>query len=251
MVFFANLILLVIAVPSYLYVDSLIPKTASFQVTDLIIDQTWIQVGEPAQISVNVTNVGDETSNYTVTLIIDDEPIATKTVQLSGLETATLDFTATGITEGDHTVKIGDLTGSLKVTMEAPTRPAEIQVTDLGVSWTEAAVGETLIVSATATNIGDEGGSFSLDLFVNGEKRETRNIQLGSGETTTVEFEVVEAVEGTYVVKVRDLTKSFEITSEAQPVKPAEFQVTALEVSPSLVLANEVVSVSVKVTNVG
>jgi len=251
MVFFVNLIIVVIAVPSYFYTKSLIPEPASFQVTDLILDQTWVQVGESVQISVNVTNIGDKTGNHSVTLTIDDEPIATKTVQLSGAESAILDFTATVLTEGNHTVQIADLIGSVKATLESPTKPAEIQVTDLGISRTEAEVGETIIVSATATNIGDESGSFSLDLFVNNEKRETRTIQLASGETTTEEFEVIEEAEGTYLVKVGDLTKSFEITSEAQPVKPAEFQVTELLINPSSVLADEIVDISVKVTNVG
>jgi hypothetical protein len=251
MVFFVNLIILIIAVPSYFYTRSLIPEPASFQVTDLILDQTWVQVGESVQISVNVTNVGDENGNHSVILTIDDEPIATKTVQLSGAESATLDFTATVITEGNHTVQIADLIGSVKATLESPTKPAEIKVTDLGVSRTVAEVGETIIVSATATNIGDESGSFSLDLFVNNEKRETRTVQLAAGETTTEEFEVSEEAEGTYVVKVGDLTKSFEITSEAQPVKPAEFQVTELVINPVSVLADEIVDISVKVTNVG
>jgi hypothetical protein len=251
MVFFVNIIIVAIAVPSYFYVESLIPEPASFQVTDLVLDQTWVQVGESVQISVNVTNVGDKTGNHSVTLTIDDEPIATKTVQLSGAESATLDFTATIIIEGNHTVQIGDLIGSIEATLEAPPKPAEMQVTVLGVSRTVAAVGETIIVSATATNIGDESGSFSLDLFVNNEKRETRTVQLAAGETTIVEFEVTEEAEGTYVVKVGDLTKSFEITSEAQPVKPAEFQVTELVIDPSSVLADEIVDISVKVTNVG
>ena len=251
MVFFVNLIIVAVAVPSYFYTRSLIPKPASFQVTDLILDQTWIQVGESVQISVNVTNVGDTTGNHSVTLTIDDEPIATKTVQLSGAESTILDFTATLITDGNHTVQIGDLIGSVKATLESPTKPAEIKVTHLGVSRTAAEVGETIIVSATATNIGDESGSFSLDLFVNNEKRETRTVQLAAGETTTEEFEAVEDAEGTYVVKVGDLTKSFEITSEAQPVKPAEFQVTELLINPSSVLADEIVDISVKVTNVG
>jgi hypothetical protein len=251
MVFVANLAILIIAVPSYFYVESLIPEPASFQVTDLIIDQTWVQVGESVQISVNVTNVGDKTGNHSVILTIDNEPIATKTVQLSGAESATLDFTAALITEGNHTVQIADLTGLVKATLGSPTKPAEIKVTDLGVSRTVAEVGETIIVSATATNIGDESGSFSLDLFVNNQKRETRTVQLASGETKTEQFEVSEEAEGTYVVKVGDLTKSFEITSEAQPVKPAEFQVTELVINPGSVLADEIVDISVKVTNVG
>ena len=251
MVFFANLIVLAVTIPSYLYVYSLVPNPAKFQVTDLVFDQSWVQVGTPVEISVNVTNIGDESGNHSVTLTIDDVPVATKTVQLSGAETTTLFFNAEDLTVGNHTVAIGDLAGSIRVTSEAPIRPAELQLTNLGVSRTVAGIGETITVSATATNIGNLTGEFSLDLFVNDEKRETKIIQLDSGETTTVEFEVVEDAEGDYVVTLRDLTTSFSVTSDAPPVKPAEFQITELTVNPPSVMVDEIVKISVKVTNVG
>ena len=251
MVFFVDLIILIITVPTYFYTESLIPKPASFKVTDLILDQIWVQIGDQLQISVNITNVGDKTGNHSIILTIDDEPIATKTVQISGKESTTLVFTATATTEGNHTVKIGDLTGTFKVSSEAPTKPAELRLTNLGISRTEAEVGETIFVSVTATNIGDEAGDFSLELFVNNQKRETKGIQLGGGETKRVEFEVTEDAEGDYQVRLGDLITSFRITSEAQPIKPAEFQVTALTINPLTVLADEIVEISVKVTNVG
>ncbi len=249
--FFANIVILATAFSGYLYVESLIPEPASFQVSDLILDQTWIQVGDTVEISVKITNLGEESGNHSVTLTIDDVPIETKTVLLSGAETKMLVFTVAGIAEGDHVVQVGDLTESLKVTLEAPFRPAEVQVTDLGISRLVAEVGETIIVSATATNIGDDAGNSEIVLFVNDEEKETKNIELASGETTTVEFEVVEYNEGTYNVRIGDLTKSFEITSEAQPAKPAEFRVENLVVNPKVVQAGETVEVSVKVTNVG
>jgi len=74
---------------------------------------------------------------------------------------------------------------------------------------------------------------------------------LGGGETKRVEFEVTEDAEGDYQVRLGDLITSFRITSEAQPIKPAEFQVTALTINPLTVLADEIVEISVKVTNVG
>ncbi len=249
--FLANMIILATAFPGYLYVKSLIPNPASFQFTDLALDQDVVQIGKPVQVSVNVTNVGEAMDNYSVTLIIDDLPTETKTVQLSGGESETVEFSATGIAEGNHTVQIGDLTRELTITLEAPPEAANIQVTYLGISRTRAMVGETITVSATATNLGDETGSYSMVLFVNGEERETRDIQLAGGETTTENFEVVEQAEGTYEVKVGDLTKSFEITSEAQPPTPAEFQLTNLVINPRSVLANEPVSISATVTNIG
>ena len=245
------MILLAVVIPGYFYVDSQIPKPATFQVTDLILDSDWVQVGEPVQISVNVTNIGDKSGNHTVTLTIDDIPITTKMVQLLGGESTTVVFTATEPTEGNHTITIGSVTETFKVTSETPTKKAELRLTNLVTSRKEAEVGKPITVSVTATNIGDETGEFSLELFVNNQKREAKNIQLDGGETTSVQFEIVENAEGEYVVKLGTLTTSFRITSEAQPVKPAEFQVTDLTVNPSSVLADEVVEISVKITNVG
>ncbi len=249
--FLANIVIVAFAVGGYVYVNSLIPDPASFQVTDLTLEQTSVQLGEPIQISVNVTNVGEEIGNYSVTLTIDNEPTDSKTVQLSGGETAKVNFSATGIAEGNHTVQIGDMNATFTITLEAPPTEADIRVTYLGISRTQAMAGETIVVSATARNFGDKTGSYSMVLLVNGKERETRNIQLEGGKTTTERFDVVEQAEGTYVVKVGDLTKSFEITSEAKPPAPAEFQVSNLEVNPTTALANEAVEISVTVMNIG
>ncbi|MCZ2807957.1 MAG: hypothetical protein O2V44_01225 [Candidatus Bathyarchaeota archaeon] len=247
----ADLVILAFVIPSYFYVDAQILQPANFQVTDLTLDSDWVQVGEPIQISVNVTNIGDKSGNYTVTPAIDDIPISTKTVQLSGGETTTVIFTATEPTEGNHTITIGSVTKTFKVTSETPTKHAELRLTNLVTSRKEAEIGDPITVSVTATNIGDEAGEFSLELFVNNQKRETKSIQLDAGKTTSVQFEIVENAEGEYVVTLGSLTTSFRITSEAQSVKPAEFQVTDLTVNPSSALAGEVVEISVKVTNVG
>ena len=250
-VFFANIIILALAIPSYFYSQTQVPKDAKFMVTDLALDHTWIQVGEKVQISVNVTNVGDKIGNYSVALIIDDEPTATKTIQLSGAESEIVVFTTTAATEGDHTVNIGDLIGTFKVTLSAPDKPAKLQLENLRPNRAEAEIGESITVSVLATNIGDEVGDFLLELFINNKKWETQSILLTGGETKTVQFEIVESAEGTYTVTLGDLTTSFIISSEAQPVKPAEFQVTELTINPTTVLATETVAISVKVTNIG
>ena len=247
----ADLVVLAFVFPSYFYLDSQILKPANFEVTNLILDSDWVQVGEPLQISVNVTNNGNNNGNYTATLIKDDIAISTKTVQLSGGETTTVTFSTTEISEGDHTITIESLTRSFRVTSETPTKQAELRLTNLVTSRNEAEIGDTITVSVTATNIGDETGEFSLELFVNNQKRETKSIQLDGNKNTLVRFEIVENAEGDYEVKLGTLTTSFRIISNAQTVKPAEFKVSDLTVNPSSVLVDENVEISVKVTNVG
>jgi hypothetical protein len=247
----ADLILLAAIFPAYFYFDSQIVEPASFEVTDLVLDSDWIQLGESAQASATVTNLGDVTGNYTVTLLIDDIPVNTETVELSGGETTTVTFTAAELTEGNHTLSIDDVSQSLKVTSEQPDRPAELQLADLVTSRKEAGIGDPITVSVIASNVGDVAGEFTVDLYVNGQKRETKTVSLDGGKATSVDFEVSENAEGSYTVKIGELTASFTVTSDAQQVKPAEFQVTELTVTPSSVMGGDIVSVSVKVTNVG
>ncbi len=246
-----DLLILVLVIPTYFFVDSQIPKAAQFEVMDLVLDSDLVQVGSPLQISVKVINIGERSGNYSVVLTIDDLPIDSKIVQLLGGENITVTFIATELVEGNHTLAIGGLTRSFRVTSDVPPKKAELQLTNLVTSRKEAQVGDLIIVSVSATNIGDEAGDFLLELFVNDQVRATRNIQLDAGKTQLVQFEIVENAEGEYLAKIGSLSTSFRITSEANPAKPAEFQVTDLTVNPTSVLTGEVVDISLKVTNVG
>ncbi len=250
-IFVATLIVLAVAIPSYIYVDSLIPKPARFQVTKLDFDYNWVQVGNPVEISVDVANVGDKSGNHTVSLEIDESVFGTETVTLSASETETIFFLATKLEVGNHTVTVDDLSDSIKVTVEKPVRPAELEISGLKVSRPEAALGETITVSVIAENVGDLSGDFLVELYVNDEKQETKSIQLEGAETATVYFEVTRNTEGECVVKVGDLTASYTVSADAQPPTPAEFELSNLVINPASVLDDETVTVSVTVTNVG
>lgn len=247
----ADLVLLALVIPGFFYVNSQLSSPAKFEVTGLALDPEWIQVGELTQVFANVTNKGDTSGNYTVTLAIDDVVLSTQTVQLLGGETSSVVFLATEQTEGNHTITVENMDVALKVTLEAPTRPAKLQLTNLVTSRNVAGIGDPVTVSVTAANIGDQADNFTLDLYVNEQKRETKTVSLDGGESKLVQFEIIENFEGDYVVKLKDLVTSFRISSDAQSTKPAEFQITDLEVNPSSVLINEVVKISVKLTNIG
>ncbi|MFZ7137948.1 MAG: CARDB domain-containing protein [archaeon] len=251
LVFVATVIVLAVAIPSYLYVDSLIPKPAKFQVSNLDFDYNWVQVGTPVEISVDVTNVGDKTGNHTVSIVVDEAVLTTETVTLSASETETIFFLVTELEVGNHTVTVDDLSDSIKVTVEKPVRPAELELSGLKVSRAEAALGETITVSVAAENVGDLSGEFSVELYVNDEKQDTKNIELDGAETATLSFEVTRNTEGECIVKIGDLITSYTVSADAQPPAPAEFEVSDLVINPSSVLDDETVTVSVTVTNVG
>ncbi|WNZ29691.1 MAG: hypothetical protein IAX21_02130 [Candidatus Bathyarchaeota archaeon] len=247
----ADLVLLAVVIPGYFFVSSQVSSPAEFHVTDLILDSNWIQVGDSVKITAEVTNIGDISGNYSVVLIIDDVAVESKDVQLSGRETTQVSFTRTEQTEGTYTVTIDDLTETLKVTTEKPTKQGELQVTNIVTSRKVAGIGEQITVSVMSTNVGDTTGDFSLELFVNDTKQETKFITLNGGETTTTYFAFSKSTEGEYIVKVQDTTTSFIVSADAPPAEPAEFKVTDLGVNPSLVTDGEIVEISAKVVNTG
>ena len=247
----ADLVLLAFVIPGYFYFSSQVSNPPEFQVTNLSLDFDWIQVGDSATITADVKNVGDVSGNYSVVLIIDDVAVESKDVQLAGGETKMVLFTRTEQIEGTYTVTIDDLTKTLKVTTEKPTKQASLQINEIVTSRQEVGIREQITVSVTSTNTGDVTGEFFLELYVNNAKQETKSIMLAGGETTTTFFEFSKSTEGEYVVKVEDTTATFTVSADAPPAEPAMFIESDLTINPSLVTDNEIVKISAKINNIG
>ena len=103
------------------------PIPAEFQVTNLTINRPEAGVGELIKISVKVSNIGEEACSYLVNLVINDVFRENKTIQLSGGENTTVQFTVTEASEGSYSVKIGSLTGTSKITANTPPPPPQVQ----------------------------------------------------------------------------------------------------------------------------
>jgi hypothetical protein len=65
--------------------------------------------------SVTATNIGTETENFTLRLMIDDALVDAKKIGLVPGETVTVDFTFNATTEGRHTLKVNSLSGSFTI----------------------------------------------------------------------------------------------------------------------------------------
>jgi hypothetical protein len=206
-----DLIIVALATGGYYYFQSLPPppKKAEFQVNNLIVEPPEAGVGQPITISINVTNVGEQTGNYSATLAINDVVKETKTVQLLGNESKTVEFIVTESSEGSHSVKIGGLNGTFTISAAPP--PSSFKLSDLFVNPNEAWMGDPITISVKVSNVGDKAYSYSLALRVNDVVRETKTIQLSAGETTTVNYTVTESSEGIYRVIVGGVTGSYTI----------------------------------------
>ena len=95
-------------------------RPADFVVTDLIITPEEVYIGEEAAISALVTNVGDLTGTYEVTLKIDDVEVATEEVTLIGGAKQKVTFTTIKDVAKTYTVNVNGLVGTFVVKVVPP-----------------------------------------------------------------------------------------------------------------------------------
>lgn len=125
----------------------------------------------------------------------------------------------------------------------------KFEVSNLMINPREARIGEEIAISINVRNIGEEKGTFTVVLKINGKIEASRNVTLAGGESKIVTFIVVKDIAGTYKVEVNGLSGSFVV--KAPLLQPAEFRVIELLISPTEVKPGEVVLITAKVANVG
>ncbi len=191
---------------------------ASFILSDLTINPESIDLGSDTSISVILTNTGDLTGNYEVSLKVDDLLVQTKEVTLDGGDTEIVSFSMTPEVAGERMINVGGLTGKCKV--EKPKAPVAFSMSNLIISPAELDIGESVIISVTIANTGDLSGTHEVSLKIDGVQIETRSVTLSGGESQEIAFTTSEGTAGTYSVNIDGLFGSFVVKEEA-PV-PAE-----------------------------
>lgn len=96
--------------------------------------------------------------------------------------------------------------------------PAEFVVSNLTTTPFEVGPEEPVTISIIVTNVGDLGGSFSLNVTVNDLVQGTKAVSLTGKENQVVNFTVTESKEGSYNLKVADLLGTFFV--KASPPMP-------------------------------
>jgi len=90
----------------------------------------------------------------------------------------------------------------------------DYRVYGLTIDPDEVFPGETVRISAQVENLLDEAGNFSLNLVVNDEVQSNVTVQLKSGETQTIGFNVTETNVGSYAIKVGGATGTLRVVAE-------------------------------------
>lgn len=112
------------------------------------------------------------------------------------------------------------------LTPEKPVpKPAKFMVTELSISPTEVEQGDPVTVSVKVTNIGEQEGSYTVELRVAGEIVDRKTVTLAGGGSTKVNFIVTKEEEGTYDVDVNGLAGRFvvKVPPEVLPELKSDF----------------------------
>jgi hypothetical protein len=212
-----DIIIVAVAAGTYIYLqnEGLIAaelKPAEFKVTDLTINPSVAEEGEPTFFSVNVTNVGDLEGTHIANLTINNVLIENQTIIIGNHTSTIVEFMYLASLVGNYTVEIDGLIGSFMI-KEAPPTASSIRLSNLLTSPYEGWVDEPITISVVASNTGIETDFLSVKLFVDDLLVENRRIELAAGETTTVAFMVNATTEGKHTVRVNSLSGSFVIVA--------------------------------------
>jgi len=87
-----------------------------------------------------------------------------------------------------------------------------LKVKYINVNPQQAYANQPVTISTNVVNSGDESGSYTVDLKINGQVEQTKMVSVGPQGTQPVKFTITKAQPGTYTVNIGDQKSSFTVT---------------------------------------
>ncbi|HEY94519.1 MAG TPA: hypothetical protein G4O15_06225 [Dehalococcoidia bacterium] len=232
-----TMILLILAFLTIFITACASPK---FELTNMTITPDPVGAGDEITVTVDVANIGKASGNYTAILKIDEEVTQETIVSVDPGVSKKVNFDIVIKEVGYYSVTIEDLTSTLDVK-----KPAELVLETPVISPTEVLPGETATIRLNGRNIGEVTGIFDIDLSANGEVIQTKEVTIDSGETIAINFELILNIPGQYDIGIGDHHLDLKV------LKPAEFQISGLKISPEEPVTNQDIFVSTELSNLG
>jgi hypothetical protein len=182
------------------------------QFANLVISPAQVNVGEPATVSADITNAGEISGNYTISLRVNDSDEETRTMAIGAGETETASFTLTRSTSGTYNISLGGLSGSLAVL-----KPAGFAMSNLVISPAQAIAGREVTIMCDVTNTGGVDGNCPVNLKVDGAQVDSKEVAVAAGATQTVAFSLVKDIGGSYSVAIGDLSGTLVVSQGVLP----------------------------------
>jgi hypothetical protein len=192
---------------------SSLPSIGEFTVSGLQVSDDSVDPGDPVQVSFTLTNVGEETDDYLISVKVNGVTEETYTGILETGDSTDFSLDLVKNTPGTYNVEVDSLQASFIVKEIIIVIPAEFEVVDIEISPAEVIRGEEITVFVTVRNVGEESGSQVFVMQVDNEDVDSREASLGGGGTSTLIYVLTAAYsEGTHTVSAGDLTKEFVVT---------------------------------------
>ena len=208
---------------------------SKFQLTALEISPEVCYRGETVTVSTTVTYSGDVTADYEAELKVDGDVERTETFSFEPGSSQLLSFTLSRVEPGSYTVQLGNRKSSFTV----------LGASDFSVSPDEVEVDQPVTVVADLQNVTGDDVIYHCCLFCQGEEVQSKNITIAADSTSEVTFELSQSSGGWYEVELLGFSESFKV------LKPAEFIVLDLDVTPNPVKVGEVTTITAEIENVG
>jgi hypothetical protein len=210
-----DLVIVGAAAGIYFYLNSeglvaVASKPAKFTLTNLTIDPQQAYVGDPVQISVNLTNIGDLEGNQTVNFEINNTMKDTENITLAGNSSEIVQFTDIESTDGSYAVKVADLTGNFTL-KPVPPESSKIVLSNLKVDPYEVWANQTATLTATAQNPTTTTDKTTIKVTLDDEVIQSQIIELNASSTQTVQFTINATTEGVHTVKLNALSGTLSV----------------------------------------
>jgi len=198
-----SIVILIIVLGTVIY---LIAKPQpDIQVQDINVPEE-VPAGESVNVEIIVKNLGGGRGSQEVPLKVDGREIDLIDVSLEVNESQTLSFQFVEDDLGNYKLSSGKVSRTVEVLP-----PAEFEISDLEISPEKAETGEKVAVLVDIKNVGEVKGTKTLELFVNGDLEEVREVTLDSGSETTETYNLVKGVPGSYSIDIGGLSGNFNV----------------------------------------
>ncbi len=122
---------------------------------------------------------------------------------------------------------------------------AEFEVSPVTITPSQVVIDEEFNASVDITNVGGADGVYTATLTIDGTITDTKEVPVSAGATEKVSFPCCLEAAGFHIIDLDGLTTT--VTA----LKPAQFEVSSLVVSPDETVAGSSVMVMVDVANIG
>ena len=187
----------------------------SYEVTSLKMTPTTIATSEKVTIEAEVKNINSETDTYNVPLMVNGVADSRKSVTLAPEQTELLTFELTRSRAGSYKISVGNKESVLTVVKPSP---PDFRFSNLKINPSEVDICENVVITAKLTNMGGSGGSYTIELKIDGITNQTEKLTIPAGADCMLCYEVSKGLPGTYKVALGDLSGQFTVKEAPNPV---------------------------------